>query len=133
MRIFLGTFFILAALIAGFLLFPRQAGTIAAVVLILGLGISIVSIVRRQARYRSEGRIDHGALARNCAVEILGVLITLGLSILLARGLIAMLLARVAGLPGLLLGMLCALLIGAAMSVLVQSTWGRLASRPAPG
>ena len=128
-----GVFLMLAALIAALLLLPEEAGKIAAGLLIVGFGLSTFSILRRQSHHYGEGRIDRTGFVRNCVVGILGMLITLGLSILLARWVITIVIAQLQGLAGLILGLLAALLIGAVMSMLVQSTWGRLAIRPASG
>ena len=122
--------FILLAVIASLLYFPSRAGSIAAGVLVLGLGVSIFSILRRQYQHYRTGGINRRGFALNSLVEIVGVLITLALSIFLARLAFAYLSGWVGGIPGLVLGILAAVLIGITISLIVQSSWGRLARKP---
>ena len=125
-RLFISILFLLALLIA-LIFFPSSAGALAIVVLFLSLGMAIFFIVRRQTQTYRQNQIDRATLARNIYFEVLGLLITISLSILLAQ-LIAGTINSLMGSGWLSIGVTIGLsmLGGLGAAWLVKVTWGRL-------
>ena len=106
---------------------PSSAGTLAIAMLILSLGMAVFFIVRRQIQSFRENKIGRATLARNIYFEILGLLITIALSILLAQ-LIAGSINPLMGSGWLSVGITIgfSMLGGLGAAWLVKVTWGRL-------
>ena len=118
---------ILLALLIALIFCPSSAGTFAIAMLILGLGMALLFIVRRQTRAYKENKIDRSALTRNIFFEALGLLLTVALSILLAQivvGTISPLMENGWLSIGITIGL--SMLGGLGAAWLVKVTWGRL-------
>ena len=106
---------------------PSSVGTLAIAMLILSLGMAIFFIVRRQVQTYRENKIDRATLARNIYFEVLGLSLTIALSILLAQ-VIAGTINPLMGSGWLSIGVTIGLsmLGGLGAAWLVKVTWGRL-------
>ena len=106
---------------------PSSAGALAIVMLFLSLGMAIFFIVRRQVQAYRENKIGRATLARNIYFEVLGLSLTIAMSILLAQ-LIAGAINPLMGSGWLSVGITIGLsmLGGLGAAWLVKATWGRL-------
>lgn len=118
-------------MLAVVLLFP-SAAPVVLVLVALGLTFSIASVVGRQLRSYRAGEIQRKTFILNCVVEITGVVLIFGSSILLGRAAMVYVLGQIPGPWGFVLGLLAAMACGLTMSMLVRSTWGRLVKNPTP-
>ena len=118
---------ILLALLIALIFCPSSAGTFAIAMLILGLGMALLFIVRRQTRAYQENKIDRATLARNIFFEVLGLSLTIALSILLAQ-IVAGTISPLVGISWWSIGLTISLSIlgGLGAAWLVNVTWSKL-------
>ncbi len=118
---------LLLVLIAVLLFAPIVVGAFAIAMLILSLSIAIFFIVRRQMQVHRKNKIDRATMLRNIFFEVLGLSLTIALSVLLAQ-IVARTISPLMGNGWLSIGIVFGLsmLGGVGAAWLVKVTWGRL-------
>jgi hypothetical protein len=120
---------LLLTLLASFVFLPLASSPLSIALLALGLSTAIFFIVRRHLLAYRAGEIDRRKLARNLALELGGMVLTMGLAMLLSRLTISYLGKHLSGTFGLVVSLLAALAVGIVTGFLVQKTWGRLLAK----
>ena len=73
---------LLIILIVALVFSPASAKTFSSLVLLLGIGMAILFIIRRQVEAYRAGKIDRAAMLRSIFFEVLGLLLAMALAIL---------------------------------------------------
>ncbi|MCL4527872.1 MAG: hypothetical protein M1282_00470 [Chloroflexi bacterium] len=117
---------LLIVLLASLLIWHSIARTASIAMLVLGPGMAIVIIIRRQSQFHRASNIDRTAMLHHIFFEVLGLLLAIALAILLsqvAAGVAVPLLGS--GLVSTVILMIAVVLLGLGAAWLVKVTWGR--------
>ncbi len=118
---------LLLILLAGLIFSPALTGILARLVLVLGLGMAVAFIIRGQVQAYGEGKIDRAMMFRSVFFEVLGLLITIALSIFLVQVIVGIANPLIGGgWLGIGITIALSLLVGLGAAWLVKVTWGRL-------
>ena len=109
---------------------PGWAGMIAGILIFLIVGMSLLGIVRNQAKLYRQQRISRNQLVRNVFYEGTGILLAMILAFSIGRTMIGIAAGWIDnGLIRFVAGIIISLLAGMGVGFLVKRTWGRLGIR----
>ncbi len=95
--------------------------------ILVGPGMTIFFIMRREIRAYRAYQIDQGAMVRNIFFDVLGLLLAIALAVLLVQVVVGLMTPFVGNsLTGFVIILVVAVLVGLGASWLVKTTWGRL-------
>ena len=129
---------LLLVILACFLLWPSMAQTLAWILALSGVVLTTVFIARKYYLYYQQGRIPRRTMIRGFVIEVLGIVVTISLSVWLAgKAMVGVLpvvykttLAIKPGwvpMVGILAGFLIALFVGLGVGLVMRWVWGKLA------
>jgi len=131
---------LIIALLASLFFWPALSSPLGMTVLVLAVGIAIVFTVRRHWNAYKNGELTRAKLARNIAIDVLGILITISLISFLG-GLAGQYVGFLAGnaaevrwpgvgaVVGIITAILSAFVVGFGVRILMGWTWGRLSAK----
>lgn len=120
---------LLFVLILSVWLLPSATFALGIAFVLVSLSLAVFLIFRKHQTAYLQGRITHVIFVRNTLLDVVGVLLTVGLAVLLARYVAGLVINPMSnGLARQVAGIVLGLLVGIGMGILVNRLWARFVS-----
>jgi hypothetical protein len=121
---------LILAILASIFIFPSITRMVSLAVILLGMGISIFLTIQRHRKGQQAGKITPAFMRRAIALDISGLLLTMGVVMFLAAkaGAYTAQAASAAwgGTAGILVAIVAGLIVGVMVGLLARWLWGKL-------